>query len=58
VFSRKNFSNNPGWDGKNEKGYDLPDDTYYYILTVVNIDPKTNKRITNIHKGFIVIKRR
>lgn len=58
VFSRKNFSNNPGWDGKNEKGYDLPEDTYYYILTVVNIDPKTNKRITNIHKGFIVIKRR
>jgi gliding motility-associated-like protein len=58
VFNQRNFSNNPGWDGKNEKGYDLPDDTYYYILTVMNIDPETNKKITNIHKGFIVIKRR
>jgi gliding motility-associated-like protein len=57
VFSRKNFSNNPGWDGKNDNGYDLPEDTYYYILTVVNIDPDTNNKITDTHKGFIVIKR-
>ncbi|HKL09538.1 MAG TPA: gliding motility-associated C-terminal domain-containing protein [Bacteroidales bacterium] len=58
VFSEENFSNNPGWDGKNKKGYDLPEDTYYYILTVVNIDPETNNKITKTHKGFIVIKRR
>jgi len=58
VFSQNNFSNSPGWDGKNKKGYDLPEDTYYYILTVVNIDPETNKKITKTHKGFIVIKRR
>jgi gliding motility-associated-like protein len=58
VFSDDNYSNNPGWDGKNEKGYDLPDDTYYYILTVVNVDPETNRRIKDTHKGFIVIKRR
>ncbi|MFO7842848.1 MAG: gliding motility-associated C-terminal domain-containing protein, partial [Bacteroidales bacterium] len=57
VFSRNNFSNNPGWDGENEKGYDLPEDTYYYILTVVYYD-QDNNRITDTHKGFIVIKRR
>ena len=57
VFGPKEFSNNPGWDGKNQQGYDLPEDTYYYILKVVTIDPETNKRITNTHKGFIVIKR-
>ncbi|MFP4022950.1 MAG: gliding motility-associated C-terminal domain-containing protein [Thiohalospira sp.] len=57
VFRQKNFSNNQGWDAKNDNGYDLPEDTYYYILTVVNTDPETNKRITDTHKGFIVIKR-
>lgn len=53
VFSKENFSNDPGWDGKNKRGYPLPDDTYYYIL---KIRERSNNSI-RVFKGFIVIKR-
>lgn len=42
-----------GWDGKNNNGTDLPDDTYFYILKYTN---KSNKE-QEPKKGFIVIKR-
>ncbi len=51
VYSAKNFSNEIGWDGKNKDGKDLPEDTYYYIITV------TDDGVSETHKGFIVIKR-
>ncbi len=41
-----------GWNGKKDnKGKDLPEDTYYYILNV------TDDNVTQTHKGFIVLKR-
>lgn len=51
VFRVKNYSNDMGWDGKNNNGNDLPEDTYYYVLTVID------DGISQTHKGFIVIKR-
>ena len=51
VFRMKNFTNEPGWDGKNNNGNDLPEDTYYYLLSV------TSDNYTEVHKGFFVIKR-
>ena len=58
VFST---SNRPGskwsdWDGKNSKGLDLPEGTYYYLLTVT---PQNPKDVTGVakKKGFIVLKR-
>ena len=50
VYRANNFSNEIGWDGKKD-GKDLPEDTYYYIVTV------TDDGISETHKGFIVIKR-
>ncbi len=52
VYRKVNFSNDPGWDGRNMDGNELPDDTYYWILhyTKKNGDKKTEK-------GFVVIKR-
>ncbi|MFC2150976.1 gliding motility-associated C-terminal domain-containing protein [Bacteroidota bacterium] len=50
VFSKKNFTNSDGWDGKNN-GKELPEDTYFYILTV------TDDGVSQTHKGFIVLKR-
>ncbi|MBU8891446.1 MAG: gliding motility-associated C-terminal domain-containing protein [Bacteroidales bacterium] len=52
VYRRKDNSNNVEWDGKNNKGKDLPEDTYYYLLMV-----KDKKGASETHKGFIVIKR-
>lgn len=46
VFSDDNYQNN--WKGINNNGQDLPDDTYFYILTVDG---------TRIYKGFVVLKR-
>ncbi len=51
VFRANNFSNEVGWDGKNNDGKDLPEDTYFYILTV------TDDGVTQTHKGYIVLKR-
>ncbi len=47
VYSTTNYAND--WNGVNNAGNDLPDDTYYYVL-------KTGKG--HIHKGSILIKRR
>lgn len=46
VFHSKDYQSN--WDGKNLKGQELVDDTYYYVLKV-----KDN----NVYQGFIVLKR-
>lgn len=51
VKSIVNYSNDFGWDGKDEDGDDLPEDTYYYILNV------KDDGVSQTHKGFIVIKR-
>ena len=51
VYRMKNYSNDMGWDGKNNKGKELPEDTYYYVLNV------TDDGVSQMHKGFIVIKR-
>ena len=51
IYRMKNYSNDMGWDGKNDKGNELPEDTYYYILNV------TDDGILQTHKGFFVIKR-
>ena len=52
VYRRKDNSNNVEWDGKNNKGKDLPEDTYYYLLMV-----KDKRGASETHKGFIIIKR-
>ncbi|HNW56538.1 MAG TPA: gliding motility-associated C-terminal domain-containing protein [Bacteroidales bacterium] len=39
------------WDGKNEKGQDLPEGTYYYLLKM------TSKYNSRKWSGFIVLKR-
>ncbi len=46
VFSTVNYMND--WDGRNHNGVPLPEDTYYYILSVDN---------TYSYKGFIVLRR-
>ncbi|HRW62915.1 MAG TPA: gliding motility-associated C-terminal domain-containing protein [Bacteroidales bacterium] len=52
VYSKVNYSNDMGWDGKNDSGNDLPEDTYYYILKVTDFEGASE-----VHKGFIVLKR-
>lgn len=52
VYNNDNFTNEPGWDGKNEDGYELPEDTYFYILETTNWAGKNE-----VYKGYIVIKR-
>ena len=44
------------WDGKNSKGIDLPEGTYYYILKIIYLDSNDNE--PEKRKGFIVLKRR
>lgn len=46
VFSDDNYNNN--WNGTGNNGSILPDDTYFYVLTIDN-----NK----VYKGYIVLKR-
>ncbi|MEI6049788.1 MAG: gliding motility-associated C-terminal domain-containing protein [Bacteroidota bacterium] len=41
------------WDGKNSKGFDLPEGTYYYLLKVTS---KGNGHVFK-RSGFIVLKR-
>jgi hypothetical protein len=40
------------WDGKNNKGIDLPEGTYYYLLKVTTPDKQVIKK-----SGFVVLKR-
>jgi gliding motility-associated-like protein len=41
------------WDGKNSKGAELPEGTYYYLLKVFS----TSTRHVSQEKGFIILKR-
>jgi gliding motility-associated-like protein len=47
VFSTSNYQNN--WDGTSNKGMPLPEDTYFYILKLTELDVQEN--------GYIVLKR-
>lgn len=55
VFSTTNRNENEwtDWDGKNAQGVDLPEGTYYYLLTI------TSKANGSVFKksGFIILKR-
>jgi gliding motility-associated-like protein len=55
VFATTNSDGNEWseWDGKNLKGIDLPEGTYYYLL---KIQSKGNDKIFK-KSGFIVLKR-
>ncbi|TVR73363.1 MAG: gliding motility-associated C-terminal domain-containing protein [Marinilabiliales bacterium] len=46
VFRSNNYMND--WDGRNNSGVHLPEDTYYYIISVDN---------KYTYKGFIVLRR-
>ena len=52
VYRKQDYSNEEGWDGKNNDGVELPEDTYYYVIKVID---KENNIIRD--KGFIVLKR-
>jgi len=55
VFSTSNIDGNEwtDWDGKNSKGIDLPEGTYYFLLKI------TSKKSGQVFRksGFIVLKR-
>lgn len=53
VYSNRNYKNNNGWDGRDKKGTELPEDTYYYVLKI--IDNETGRQYN--YKGYIVLKR-
>lgn len=54
VFSTSNRNGQKwaNWDGKNSKGLDLPEGTYYYMMKITSTSGKIFKR-----KGFIILKR-
>ena len=55
VFTTTNRNGNEwsDWDGKNSKGIDLPEGTYYYLLKITsNGNGQVFKK-----SGFIVLKR-
>jgi gliding motility-associated-like protein len=45
-YTNENYSND--WDGRNNKGRELPADTYFYILKFEN---------STVRKGSVLIKR-
>lgn len=55
VYSASNRNGNiwKAWDGKNSKGRDLPEGTYYYLLRI------TSSRTSHLYKksGFVILKR-
>jgi len=55
VFSSTNRNGNEWkvWDGKNSKGKDLPEGTYYYLLRLIS---KRNDRVYK-RSGFVILKR-
>ncbi len=57
VFSTSNLRGNEAWtdwDGKDSRGIDLPEGTYYYLLTIA---PKEKSGGKDVFKGFIILKR-
>ncbi len=54
VFSTSNRDGQEwvNWQGKNDKGLDLPEGTYYYLLKVTTKDNKVIRK-----SGFVVLKR-
>jgi gliding motility-associated-like protein len=54
VYSTSNSSGQEwvDWDGRNNKGSELPEGTYYYLLKVTTKDNKVIKK-----SGFVVLKR-
>jgi gliding motility-associated-like protein len=60
VFSTTNRVSNEdwiGWDGKNSKGIDLPEGTYYYLLKITSDPAKGGTGEVEKWNGFIVLKR-
>jgi hypothetical protein len=55
IYSTSNRNGNEwnDWDGRNSKGIDLPEGTYYYLLKITSIG---NGRVFK-KSGFIVLKR-
>jgi hypothetical protein len=55
VFSASNRSGQKwtDWDGKNSKGLDLPEGTYYYLLKITS---RSNNQVFR-KSGFIILKR-
>jgi hypothetical protein len=55
IFYTTNRDNNvwKDWDGKNSKGVDMPEGTYYYILKIISDETKSVFR----KSGFIILKR-
>jgi flagellar hook assembly protein FlgD len=57
VFSTSNKNGNDewvDWDGKNSKGIEFPEGTYYYLLKVSS--GKVSGRVSK-RSGFIILKR-
>lgn len=52
VFHSPDYQND--WNGKNKNGEDLPEDTYYYILTIKDIYYNGKQKV---YKGYFVIRR-
>ena len=48
VWEASPYINN--WQGVNEKGADLPDGTYYYVVNINNAENK-------VYNGFVVVHR-
>lgn len=53
VYGSSNYKNSDGWDGRDKNGNELPEDTYYYILKI--IDDETGRQYS--YKGYVVLKR-
>ncbi len=55
VFSTSNLNGNEWqeWDGKNSKGIDLPEGTYYYLLKITS---RLNGQVFK-KSGFVILKR-
>lgn len=55
VFSTSNRNGNEwqNWDGKNLKGHDLPEGTYYYLIKITSL---RNKQVFK-KSGFVILKR-
>jgi hypothetical protein len=45
------------WDGKNSKGIDLPEATYYYVLKLTSHNPGSNTNQVHKQTGYIILKR-